>query len=123
MAGAGGGLSVLTGPAAPATGRRGRGPAAPAINSRTVTEFEDVTSIPFVFARHPICAEAHIHVNNVHSDGFMDAEDLFAMTAPPTRDAFVADPVAIVKWPIHRRCCWRLLPDISQSKSLQSENS
>jgi len=27
----------------------------------------------------------------------MDMEDLFNITAPPTRDTFVADPVTIIK--------------------------
>ena len=61
----GGGTLALTQPATPGTGGRGRrGPAAPTVNPRSVTDFEDVTSIPFVFARHPIYHEAHIHMNN-----------------------------------------------------------
>ena len=77
----------------PATGQRGRGPAAPTVNPRSVTDFEDVTSIPFVFARHPIYHEAHIHMNNIYSDAFMDMDDLFAVTAPPSRTTFVAHAV------------------------------
>jgi len=68
MACTGAGALALTGPATPATGRRGRGPAAPTVNPRTITDFEDVTSIPFVFARHPIYTEAHIHMNTIYSD-------------------------------------------------------
>jgi len=94
----GAGPLALTGPTTPGTGaQRGRGPAASTINPRTVTEFKDVTSIPFVFARHPIYPEAHIHMNTIHSDAFMDMEDLFNITAPPTRDTFVTDPVTIIK--------------------------
>jgi len=77
--------------------RRGRGPAAPTTNSRSITDFEDITGIPFVFARHPIYHEAHIHMNNIYSDAFMDMDNLFAVTDPPTRTTFVADPVVIIK--------------------------
>jgi len=94
----GGAPLALTGPAMPATGRRGRGAAPPTINPRTVTEFEDIRSIPFVFARHPIYPEAHIHMNTIYSDAFMDMEDLFDITTtPPVRDTFVADPVNVIK--------------------------
>ena len=93
----GGGALALTGPATPATARRGRGPAAPTVNPRSVTDFEDVTSIPFVFARHPIYHEAHIHMNNIYSDAFMDMEELFTVTDPPTRVTFVADLVVIIR--------------------------
>jgi len=75
----GGAPLALTGLATPATGRRGRGAAPAAINPRTVTDFEDITSIPFVFARHPIYPEAHIHMNAIYSDAFMDMEDLFSI--------------------------------------------
>jgi len=70
MAGTGGGPLSLTGPATPATGRRDRGPADPTINPRTVADFEDITTIPFVFARYPIYTEAHIHMNTIYSDAF-----------------------------------------------------
>jgi len=36
-------------------------------------------------------------MNTIYSDAFMDMEDLFNITAPPVRDAFVADPVTIIK--------------------------
>jgi len=93
----GGGALALTGPATPATGRRGRGPTAPTANPRSITDFEDVTSILFAFARHPIYTEAHVHMNNVYSDAFMDMEELFTVTAPATRVTFVTDPVVIIK--------------------------
>jgi len=94
----GAGALALTGPATPGTGgRRGRGPAAPTVNPRTITDFEDVTGIPFIFARHPVYNEAHMHMNVIYSDAFMDMEDLFAVTAPPTRTTFVADHVVIIK--------------------------
>jgi len=83
-------------PTAPA-GRGGRRPAVATANPRSVADFEDVTGIPFVFARHPIYHEAHIHMNAICSDAFMDMDDLFVATAPPSRTALVADPVAIIK--------------------------
>jgi len=90
MAATGGGALAVTGPATPATGQRGRGPTSPTVNPRSVTDFEDVTSIPFVFARHPIYTEAHIHMNSIYYDAFMDMEELFTVTAPATRVNFVA---------------------------------
>jgi len=90
-------LALTAGPATPATGRRGRGTAPATINPRTVTDFEDITSIPFVFARHPIYPEAHIHMKTIYSDAFMDMEDLFNITAPPIRDTFIVDPVTVIK--------------------------
>jgi len=96
-AGAAGATGALALPSAPATApRRGRGPAAPTANPRSITDFEDVTGIPFVFTRHPIYHEAHVHMNSIYSDAFMDMDDLFAVTASPTRTTFVADPVVIV---------------------------
>jgi len=83
-------------PTAPA-GRGGRRPAVATVNPRSVADFEDVAGVPFVFARHPMCHEAHIHVNAICSDAFVDIDDLFVVAAPPSRTAFVADPVAIVK--------------------------
>jgi len=84
-------------PTAPAAGGRGRGATAATVNPRSVADFEDVAGIPFVFSRHPVCHEAHVHMNTIHSDAFMDVDDLFAATAPPSRTALVADPVAIIK--------------------------
>jgi len=78
-------------------GRGGRRPAVATANPRSVTDFEDVTGIPFVFARHPTCHDADIHMNAIYSDAFMDMDDLFAVTAPPSRTIFVADPVLIIK--------------------------
>jgi len=83
-------------PTTPA-GRGGRRPTGATINPRSVTNFEEITGIPFVFARHPMCHDAHIHVNTICSDAFMDVDDLFAATAPPSRTTLVADPVAIIK--------------------------
>jgi len=80
MAGTGGAPLALTGPTTPATGRRGRGAAPATVNPRAITEFDKVTSIPFVFARHPIYPEAHIHMNAIYSDAFMDMDDLFSIT-------------------------------------------
>jgi len=97
MVGTGGGALALTGPATPATGQRGREPAAPTVNPRTINDFEDVTSIPFVFARHPIYNEAHVHMNTIYSDAFMNMDDLFTVTDPPSRTAFLVDPVVIIK--------------------------
>ena len=81
----------------PATGRRGRGPEAPTVNPRTIADFEDITSIPFVFARHAIYTKAHIHMNTIYSDAFIDMDDLFTVTDPPSRTTFVAYPVVIIK--------------------------
>ena len=47
--------------------RRGGGSGAPATDPRTITDFEDVAAIPFVFARHPVHHEAHMHMNNMYS--------------------------------------------------------
>jgi len=93
---------ALTGPTTPG-GRGGRRPTgvtvnpSVTVNPRTVTDFEDITGIPFVFVRHPTHHEAHMHMNAIYSDAFMDMDDLFAVTAPPTRTALVTDPVAIIK--------------------------
>jgi len=96
--GATGAAGALALPSTPgAAPRRGRGPVAPTTNPRYITDFEDITGVPFVFARHPIYHEVHIHMNNIYSDAFMDMEDLFAVTAPPTRTTFVADPVVVIK--------------------------
>jgi len=78
-------------------GRGGRRPAVATVNPKSVTDFEDVTGIPFVFSRHPIYSEAHVHMNSICSDAFMDMDDLFVATAPPSRTTFVADPVVIIK--------------------------
>ena len=90
---------VIAAGAAPTTptGHGGRRTAAAAVNPRSVADFEDVTGVPFVFARHPTHHDAHMHVNAICSDAFADVDDLFAVAAPPPRTAFVADPVVIVK--------------------------
>jgi len=36
-------------------------------------------------------------MNNIYSDAFMDMEELFTVTAPPSRTTFIADPVVIIK--------------------------
>jgi len=84
-------------PRTPAMRRRSRGPGAPTATPRTIADFEDITGIPFVFVRHPIYNEGHVHMNNIYSDAFMDMEDLFTVTMPPSRTTFVADPVVIIK--------------------------
>jgi len=81
-AGAAGALALPSTSAPGTAPQRGRGPAAPTTNPRSIADLEDITGIPFVFARHPIYHEAHIHMNNVYSDAFMDMEDLFAVTDP-----------------------------------------
>jgi len=53
------------------------------INPRTITEFDEITSIPFVFTRHPMYLEAHIHMNSIYSDAFLDVKDLFDATTTP----------------------------------------
>jgi len=86
--------------ATPATGSRrtrGAGRGSAAINPRTVTDFEKITSIPFAFPRHPMHPEAHIHMNSICADAFLDVVDLFVATAPPSMTAFVADPINVIK--------------------------
>jgi len=79
-----------------AGGRKRGGGKAPAIDPRTVTEFDEITAIPFVFARHHIYPEAHVHMNSICSDAFLDIDDLFTVTDRPTRVTFVPDHVAII---------------------------
>ena len=83
-------------PTTPA-GRGGRRPTGATVNPRSVTDFEDITGIPFVFSRHPTHHDAHTHMNTIYSDAFMDMDDLFVVTAPPSRTTLVADPVVIIK--------------------------
>jgi len=83
-------------PTTPA-GRGGRRPTGATVNPRSVTDFEDITGIPFVFSRHPICHDAHTHMNAIYLDAFMDMNDLFVVTAPSSRTTLVADPVVIIK--------------------------
>jgi len=93
------GALVVAGPGTPVGKKRGGG-GAPATDPRTVANFEEITAIPFVLARvarHPLCHEAHVHMNIIYSDAFMDMGDLFAVTDPPTSTTFVADPVTIIK--------------------------
>jgi len=78
-------------------GRGGRRPAVATVNPRSVMDFEDVTGVPFVFARHPVCHEAHVHMNTIYLDAFVDVDDLFVATAPPSRTTLVANPVVIIK--------------------------
>ena len=89
-------LAIAAAPATPA-GRGGRRTGAATINPRSITDFDEVTGIPFVFARHPIYHDAHNHMNTIYSDAFTDMDDLFTATAPPSRTVFVADPVVIIK--------------------------
>jgi len=70
--------------------RRGGGGGAPTTDQRTVADFEDVTAIPFTFARHPMYPKVHIYMNNIYSDAFLDMADLFAVTDPPARVTFIA---------------------------------
>jgi len=67
------------------------------INPRTITEFDEITSIPFVFTRHPMYHEAHIHMNSIYSDAFLDMKDLFDATTTPPMTTFVTDPISIIK--------------------------
>ena len=71
------------------------GRAAP--NPRDVIDFEDITSIPFSFSRHPIHTDAHVHMNAIYGDTFMEMDDLFAVVDPPARTTFIADPIAIIR--------------------------
>jgi len=80
----------------PAAARRRGAGRAPA-NPRAVTNFEEITAMSFVFARHLMHPEAHVCVNSIYSDAFLDMADLFAITDLPTRVTLLANPVAIVK--------------------------
>jgi len=90
-----------------AAGRRRGGAGAPTIDPRTVTKFDEITAIPFVFARHPMYPEAHVHMNSTCSDAFLEVGDLFAVTTPPSRVNFVTNLLKTR----HRRnpLCQRLL--------------
>jgi len=91
-------LALLpTTPATPTRGGRGHGRGPAAINPRTITDFEDISSIPFVFTRHPMYPEAHIHMNSIYADAFLDVADLFVATTPPSMTTFVADPISVIK--------------------------
>ena len=71
------------------------GRAAP--NPRDVVDFEDITSIPFSFSRHPTYTDANLHMNTIYGDAFMEMDDLFTLVDPPTRTTFVANPIAIIR--------------------------
>ena len=71
------------------------GRAAP--NLRDVVDFDEITSIPFLFTRHPIYPDVHSHMNTIYADAFLDVDDLFTVEDPAAKTTFVADPVAIVK--------------------------
>jgi len=91
-------LAIAAAPATPTTaGRGGRRTGPATVNPRSITDFDEVTGIPFVFARHPMYHDAHNHVNTIYSDVFTDMDDLFTATTPPSRTVFVVDPVAIIK--------------------------
>jgi len=92
-----GALVVAPGTRGTGGGRRRGGGGAPTTNPRTITDFEEITAIPFVFVRHPPYTEAHMHMNSIYSDAFLDMANLFVVTDPPTRATLVADPVAIIK--------------------------
>ena len=91
-------LAIAAAPSTPATGGRGGRRSGPAtVTPRSITDFAEVTGIPFVFAKHPIYHDAHNHMNTIYSDAFTDMDDLFTATTPPSRTTFVADPVVIIK--------------------------
>ena len=71
------------------------GRAAP--NPRDVVDFEDVTSISFSFSRHPILPDAHLHMNTICGDAFMEIDERFTVETPPAKTTFVADPIAIIR--------------------------
>ena len=91
-------LAIAAAPATPTpAGRGGRRTGPATINPRSITDFDEVTGIPFVFAKHPVYHDAHNHMNTIYSDAFTDMDDLFTATTPPSRTTFVADPVVIIK--------------------------
>ena len=80
-------------PSAP-TGGRGRGSAR--IDPRSVTDYGEISAIPFTFARHPMYSEAHVHMNNIYADAFLNIDELFS-DADGSRSTFVLDPLTIIR--------------------------
>ena len=66
-------------------------------NPRDVVDFDEITSMPFTFTRHPIYPDAHSHMNTVYADAFLDIDELFTVEDHPAKTTFVADPVTIIK--------------------------
>jgi len=75
-------------------GGRGR---AITVDPRMITDFDEMTAIPFAFAKHPMYPEAHVFMNGIYADAFLDIDDLFTVTTPPSRDTFVTDPITVIK--------------------------
>jgi len=44
-----------------------------------------------------MCPEAHVHVNSIHADAFLDMDDMFVVTPPPSRVNFIVNPVVVVE--------------------------
>jgi len=92
------GTPTATGTSPTRGGSSGRGSGRPGgINPMTITEFEDILSIPFVFTRHPMYHEALIHMNSIYLDAFLDVGDLFVATTPTAMTTFVTDPISVIK--------------------------
>ena len=85
-----------TGTGPPSTPAGGRGRGAARIDPRSVTDYSEISAIPFTFARHPMYPEAHVHMNNIYVDAFLSLNDLFS-DADGSRATFVLDPTTIIK--------------------------
>jgi len=89
---------TMAGGAPGVPGARGGGIArVAATDLRAITDFDAIAVILFTFARHPMYPEVHVHMNSIFEDAFLDVDDLFTVTAPPSRVNFVAHPATIIK--------------------------
>ena len=71
------------------------GRAAP--NPRDIVDFDEITCMLFSFTRHPIYPDAHIHMNTIYADAFLDIDELFTVETPVVKTTFVDDPMAFIK--------------------------
>jgi len=66
-----------TAPGTPGAGARGGTARPPVVDTRAIADFDEITAVPFTFARHPTYPKAHVHMNSIYSDAFLDIDDLF----------------------------------------------
>jgi len=106
--------------AAPGTpGTRGGRARPPVVNTRAIADFDEITAIPFTFARRPMYPEAHLHMNSIYADAFLDIDDLFVGATPPTRANFFTDPVAVIKNKIRDES---IAPNVADTPDLTASN-
>ena len=79
----------------PSTPAGGRGRGAARIDPRLVADYSEISAIPYTFSRHPMYPNAHMHMNSMCADVFLDIDDLFSDGA--TRSTFVDDPLTVIK--------------------------